>query len=223
MKWLESRRARRSAERVAMSEIQRFAQDGIPVIATIAALLLLFASRVHSPAWFYPDRVGTAGEWFGGILTAIVLIWALLEPERVRQRDRRERDGTAAESAIRAIYASGVRHQDPLPDDLRRACRTLYDELEIQRELISSRDVSRRMRALMVFLAYVFDDARRLRENISAEALFDEVRIVADCCKAQLFCAWRDEHPPDWPWPDGLPTDDGDPVEEWIRRNLAAG
>lgn len=188
-----------------------------------ALLLLVFASRLNFPAWFYADRVGTAGEWFTGVVTAIVLYWAILEPQRVKQRDRERRDSGAAESAIRAIYESGIRHQESLPDDLGHRCRRLYDEIEIQREIVSDPLVARRMRSFMVFLMFTWDTDKRRQSGIADERIFDEVRRVSDACKAQLFSLWRHDRPPPWEWPDGLNVDASDPVAEWIISNLAAG
>lgn len=218
MRILAARRKRREAERLRMSEVQRLAADSLPAMTSIAVLLLMLATQLPWPSWFHADRVGSAGEWFTGIVTAIVLLWALLEPHRQDDRDRKVRDAVAAEKAVRAIYSSGIRHQDPLPDALGRASRRLYDELEIQREVISNDAVSRRMRSFMVFLAYVFDD--RKRGQVSEDLLFAEVRIVADSCKAQLFAVWRNEDPPAWRWPDDPRGDDGDPVEHWIEHHL---
>ncbi|MDW3216749.1 MAG: hypothetical protein R8G01_22360 [Ilumatobacteraceae bacterium] len=196
----------------------------IPAVA--AAWLLLAASRIDTPRWFYADRVGSAGEWFSGIIGALVLVWALWEPARTRaaitERDARRRDAEAAEQSIRAIYESRIRHQEDLPDDLGRACRRLYDELEIQREIVTDPAASRRMRAFMVFLAYTWDDTKRSREGVDETLLHDEVRLVSDACKAQLFHVWKHEPTRPWAWPDGERTGDGDPVEQWIRDNCAS-
>lgn len=201
-------------------------QRAFLVPAVAAAYLLLAASRIDTPRWFYADRVGSAGEWFSGIVGALVLVWALWEPARSRaavaERDARRRDTEAAEQSIRAIYESRIRHQDDLPDDLGRACRRLYDELEIQREMVMDPTASRRMRAFMVFLAYTWDDAKRSRESVDESRVYEEVRLVSDACKAQLFRVWKHEPSGPWAWPDGERTDDGDPVEKWIRDNCAA-
>lgn len=211
----------RSEHAVAVKHFRAFL---IPAVA--AAWLLLAASRIDTPGWFYADRVGSAGEWFSGVVGALVLVWAIGEPARTRaavaRRDALRRDAEAAERSIRAIYESRIRHQDDLPDDLGRACRRLYDELEIQREIVSDRTASRRMRTFMVFLAYTWDDAKRSREDVDETRLHDEVRLVSDACKAQLFHVWKHEPTGPWAWPDGERTDDGDPVEKWIRDNCAS-
>ena len=70
---------------------RRTIQVGVVLLVVASAILVL--SFVDGP--LSPDKVGTGGQWFAGLVGALVLAWALGEPERRRLEAR----GTQVEHA----------------------------------------------------------------------------------------------------------------------------